>query len=235
VPTPRVDRALVVAVRRALAESADPSRSAGMAAYMKSTLPFRGVTKPARVAALRPVFAAHPVTDRGCWAATVRALYDEAVYREERYAALALLDVRAARPWRDAALVPLLEHLVVEGAWWDLVDELAARHVAPLHRAHPLELAPVIRRWAGSDDLWLRRAAVLSQLGSKGATDRVLLVDVIEANAGSREFFLRKAIGWALRDLAHHDPDWVRSYLADAGDRLAPLSRREAGKHLGVG
>ncbi len=232
-PTSRVDRALVEAVRHALAEAADPSRSAAMAAYMKSALPFLGVAKPARVAALRPVWAAHPVSDRAGWAATVRALYDEARYREERYAALALLDVRAARPWRDPALVPLLEHLVVTGAWWDLVDEVAGRHVAPLHRAHPAELAPVIRRWAVADDLWLRRTAVLSQLGSKGVTDRDLLADVIDANAASREFFLRKAIGWALRDLAHHDPAWVRGYLADAGDRLSPLSRREAGKHLG--
>jgi 3-methyladenine DNA glycosylase AlkD len=81
-------------------------------------------------------------------------------------------------------------------------------------------------------DLWLRRTAVLSQLGSTLDTDRELLADVIDANADSREFFLRKAIGWALRDLAHRDPEWVRAFLASRGDRLSPLSRREAAKHL---
>jgi len=203
-----------------------------MQAYMKSALPFYGVPKPIRTSALRPVWTAHPVTDRGTWEATVRALYDEATHREERYAALALLAVRTARPWHDVALVPLIEHLVVTGAWWDLVDEIAGRHVAPLHRADPVALAPVIRGWAQADDLWLRRTAILSQLGSGSTTDRALLVDVIAPNAESPEFFLRKAIGWALRELAHHDPDWVRAYLDEQGDALSPLSRREASKHL---
>ena len=226
------DRALVDAVRRALADVADPEQAPAMQAYMKSALPFYGVPKPIRTSALRPVWTAHPVTDRGTWEATVRALYDEATYREERYAALALLAVRTARPWRDVALVPLIEHLVVTGAWWDLVDEVAGRHVAPLHRADPVALAPVIRGWAQADDLWLRRTAILSQLGSGSTTDRALLVDVIAPNAESPEFFLRKAIGWALRELAHHDPDWVRAYLDEQGDALSPLSRREASKHL---
>ena len=110
------DHQLVTAVRDALAGAADPARAPDMQAYMKSTLPFRGVPKPVRVRVLRPVLAAHPVTDRGVWEATIRRLYDDAHYREERYAALAVLDVRAARAWRDPDLVPLLEHLVVTGA-----------------------------------------------------------------------------------------------------------------------
>ena len=117
---------------------------------MKSAMPFLGVAKPERTAALRPVWAAHPPRDRASWEATVRALYDEATHREERYAALALLTVRASRPWHDVGLVPLLEHLVVTGAWWDLVDEVAGRTVAPLHRALPEAMAPVIRRLGGA-------------------------------------------------------------------------------------
>jgi 3-methyladenine DNA glycosylase AlkD len=202
-----------------------------MQAYMKSEMPFLGVPKPARVAALRPVLAAHPVADRATWEATVRALYDDASYREERYAALALLGVRGARGWLDPDLVPLLEHLVVAGAWWDLVDDVAGHQVAPLHRAFPLETAPVVRRWSRHEDLWLRRTAILSQLGSGVATDRALLTEVIEANVASPEFFHRKAIGWALRDLAWKDPDWVRAFVT-AHPGLSPLSRREALKNL---
>jgi 3-methyladenine DNA glycosylase AlkD len=229
-----VDQELVDEVRAALRAAADPARAPARQAYMKSEMPFLGVAKPERTAALRPVWAAHPPRDRVSWEATVRALYDGATHREERYAALALLTVRVSRPWHDVGLVPLIEHLVVAGAWWDLVDLIAGRTVAPLHRALPEAMAPVIRGWAVHDDLWLRRTAVLSQLGSKLDTDRELLAHVIDANAGSREFFLRKAIGWALRDLAHRDPDWVRAFLDSRGDRLSPLSRREAAKHLGA-
>ena len=224
------DTRLVEAVRAALRGAADPSRAEGMRAYMKSDMPFLGVAKPARTTALRPLLVGLSL-DRGTWEATVRELYDAATYREERYAALALAAATVARPWHDPDLVPLLEHLVVTGAWWDLVDETAGKHVAPTHRAHPAAMAAVLRRWAVHDDLWLRRTAILGQLGSGPATDRDLLVDVISPNLERPEFWLRKAIGWALRDLAHRDPNWVRAYV-DATPALSPLSRREATKHL---
>jgi len=223
------DPALLAAVRAALREAADPSRAPAMQAYMKSALPFYGVARPQRDAALKPVWAAHPPADRGTWEASVRALYDGAAFREERYAALALL-AREKR-WRDPDAVPLIEHLVVAGAWWDLVDEIAGRTVAPLLRAHRDAMTPVVLGWSRSDDLWLRRTSVLAQLG-KGEVDRDLLTAVVLAAAPSSEFFLRKAIGWALRDLAHRDPDWVRGFLAEHGSELSPLSVREASKHL---
>jgi 3-methyladenine DNA glycosylase AlkD len=228
---PAPDRSLVLAVRAALREVADPTRAPAMQAYMKSALPFYGVAKPVRVRRLRPVLTAHPPTDRASWEATVRVLYDEASHREERYAALDLLAIRAGRPWHDPDLIPLLEHLVRAGAWWDLVDEVAGHHVAPVHRAHPVELATVVRGWSVDHDIWLRRAAVLSQLGSKDATDRNLLGDVIVANAERPEFWLRKAIGWALRDLSPHDPVWVTSFVATHPE-LSTLSRHEALRRL---
>jgi 3-methyladenine DNA glycosylase AlkD len=224
------DVALVEAIRDALRRAAEPSRADDMRAYMKSEMPFLGVPKPVRTAALRPLVAAAPA-DRATWEATVRALYDDATFREERYAALALLAARVGRPWHDPALVPLLEHLVVTGAWWDLVDETAGKHVAPTHRAHPAPMAEVLRGWSVHDDIWLRRTAILGQLGSGAEVDRALLVDVIAPNLERPEFWLRKAIGWALRELAWRDPDWVRGYV-DATPALSALSRREATKHL---
>jgi 3-methyladenine DNA glycosylase AlkD len=205
-----------------------------MARYMKSAMPYRGVTAPVLRASLRPLLARTPER-REDWEDTVRVLWDEAAFREERYAALALLEARQARRWRDPDLVPLVEHLVRTGAWWDLVDQVAGRTVAPLHREHPQALRPVVLAWSRHEDLWLRRTAVLSQLGSKAATDRDLLAEVVLANAGRREFWLRKAIGWALRDLARSDPEWVRSFLSEHGGELSPLSRREAATHLGPG
>jgi 3-methyladenine DNA glycosylase AlkD len=88
----------------------------------------------------------------------------------------------------------------------------------------------VLREWARSPDRWLRRSAIIAQLGAEERTDRALLTEVIEVNAADPEFFVRKAIGWALRDLAKTDPAWVRRFLAE--HELSPLSRREAAKHL---
>jgi len=224
------DATLLADVRVALRAAADPSRAPAMQAYMKSALPFLGVTSPARVAALRPVWAAHPLHDRAVWEATVLALFDDAAFREERYAALSLLE--RGRRWRDPAMLPLVEHLIVAGAWWDLVDEVVGRVLAPLRRAYPADVDPVVRRWSRSEDLWLRRASVLCQLGARGAVDHDLMTETLLAAAPSSEFFLRKAVGWALRDLAHHDPDWVRAFVAAHHDALSPLSRREALKNL---
>jgi 3-methyladenine DNA glycosylase AlkD len=89
-----------------------------------------------------------------------------------------------------------------------------------------------MRRWAVDDDLWVRRTAVLCQLPHKGETDAALLRDVVESNVADPSFWLRKAIGWALREYAKTDPDWVRLEVDRMGDRLSGLSRREALKHL---
>jgi 3-methyladenine DNA glycosylase AlkD len=230
--------ALVEAVRAALAGAGDPERAVQQQRYMRSSLPFRGLSSPELRALLRPVLAdpTHRVSTAAEWEATVRHLWDGAAYREERYAALALARHRSAATWRTPDALPLYRHLVVTGAWWDLVDDVASHLVAPLLREHRTEVTPAIREWAVADDLWLRRCAILSQLGSRTATDTVLLEEVIGSNVeGSpygSEFFVRKAIGWALRDHARSDPEWVRDLLVRHGDRLSGLSRREAAKHL---
>ncbi len=122
------------------------------------------------------------------------------------------------------------EEMIRTGAWWDHVDEVAHR-LAELLDAHPAELAVELRVWADDGDFWIRRAAIIAQLQRKDSTDRDLLTAAIEASIGEGEFFLRKAIGWALRDFARTDPDWVRAFV-DAHPGLSPLSRREALKHL---
>lgn len=231
-----VDRDLIVAVRAAFAEHADPERACAQQAYMKSALPFHGLTAPQCRRALKPVLAAYPQETRAGWEATVQAMYDEATHREQRYAALTLLGHRRYAAWRDPDLVPLLRHLVVTGAWWDLVDELASHRLGELHAAYPTEITPVIRTWAVQDDLWLRRAAILAQLHHRERTDTALLGQVLDANlAGSphgESFWIRKAVGWALRQHARTDDEWVRAYVTGAGEQLSALSRREALKHL---
>jgi 3-methyladenine DNA glycosylase AlkD len=191
---------------------------------MKSEMLFLGVRVPdARAVAKREA--------KGTDAATLRAaaleLWDHAAFREERYAAMALLALRPLRG--DDSLIPIVEHLVRTGRWWDFTDELAHR-LADLHDARPAETAALVRRWANDGDFWIRRIAILSQLGRGDRVDPRLLADTIEPNLDDPEFFLRKAIGWALREYARVAPEWVRTYADEHA--LSPLSRREALKHL---
>ena len=235
-PTPSAP--LVEAVRAALADAADPARAPAQQTYMKSALPFRGITAPRLAATLRPVLAdpAYRLGTRQEWEATVRSLWDDASYREERHAALALTGHRLYRAHQDPDAVPLYRHLVVTGAWWDYVDQIAAQRIGPILRAHPGTEPARMRAWARDDDLWVRRTAILCQLGSHEATDLSLLLDCIGPSVERREFFLAKAIGWALRQYAHEGPEaagWVSQVVSSYGDRMVPLSRREALKHLG--
>jgi 3-methyladenine DNA glycosylase AlkD len=154
-------------------------------------------------------------------------LWDDAGYREERYAAMSLLVTPPASV--DLAVVPLVEHMVRTGRWWDYTDELAHR-LAALHDVAPAATAALVRRWSTDADMWIRRIAIISQLGRRDRLDPELLAQVIAPNLGDGEFFIRKAIGWALREYARVEPAWVRQYV-DTHD-LSPLSRREALKHL---
>ncbi len=227
---------LVDELRSRIAEVGDADRAPQMQAYMKSALPFRGVSSVPLRAITREVVPAHPLPDRAAWQAAVLDLWDGAAYREERYAALAVAGHRRYRDFRDPASLGLYRHLVVTGAWWDLVDTIAAQHVGEVLGRFPSEVAPTIRGWALDDDLWLRRTAVLCQLKRKADTDVGLLRYALEHNAEDsvhgQEFFIRKALGWALREHARTDPDWVRAFVAEHEAQLSGLTRREALKHL---
>ena len=118
--------------------------------------------------------------------------------------------------------------MVVTGAWWDYVDEVAARRVGPILRSDPTGVTPILRGWARDPDLWRRRVAIIAQLGSREATDTELLAYVVDANLSDPDFFIRKAIGWALREHTKTDPAWVRHFVAARAGLMAPLSRREA-------
>ncbi len=241
------DTELVSTLREVVASSADPARAGAMQAYMKSAMPYRGVSAPVLRAALRPVLSAHPLPDEETWQATVLELWEGAAFREERYAALALARHRFYREHQQVHTLDLYEHLIRTGAWWDLVDETAGHLVRDLLLNHREEVTPVMRVWAVADDLWVRRAAIICQVGARDRCDHDLLAEVIEDNLdGSsrttpalspygQEFFIRKAIGWALRDHARTDPEWVRAFVSSHDDTLSGLSKREGLKHLGAG
>jgi 3-methyladenine DNA glycosylase AlkD len=237
-PAGTVRHDVIDAVCRELEKAGDPARAKGQQAYMKSVMAFRGVTAPQLKAALRPLLAdpAYRLAGRDEWEATIRGLWDGAQFREERYAAMAISGHSLYRPWaQDRLSMPLYLYLIETGAWWDFVDEIASRRVGPVLRAHPGPEADRMRSWAIAENLWVRRAAILSQLSSKGETDRQLLLDCITPNMSDQEFFIRKAIGWSLRQYAHAGAaaaDWVSHTVDQLGHQLSPLSRREALKNL---
>lgn len=208
---------LVGEIRLALEAAADPAKAPAMQKYMKSDMPFLGVQRGPLTKALRPILR-QDIPRAQALAASV-TLWDQATYREHRYAALAVL----RRQTLTSADEPLLRHLIVSGAWWDLVDETATKLVGPLRESLDM------RAWARDPDLWIRRASIICQV-SNHPKDPDLLRDTIEPNTGDRTFWITKAIGWALRDYAYIDAQWVRAFVDS--HELAPLSVREATKHL---
>jgi 3-methyladenine DNA glycosylase AlkD len=223
---------LVVAIRDGLAAAADPERAPGMQAYMKSDMPYRGVTSPINKPIFKKAIEDHPLPDASAWADTVRRLFNKASYREEWYGALAVLDHRLYREHRTLNALPLYEELIVGGAWWDVVDEVATGSLRELLVADPEVMGRQMREWSVSPNLWKRRSSIICQVGRRRSIDLRLLYDCIEPNLADRDFFIRKAIGWALRDYAWVDPDEVVRYVTVNEARLSGLSRREALKNV---
>jgi 3-methyladenine DNA glycosylase AlkD len=226
------DRRLIAAIRRELRVHADPAKAPAMQAYMKSAMPYYGVNSSEQTAIWRRVFRDHVVRDEAAWQATVLDLWRSARFREERYAAIALTGDRAYRAYQTLETLPLYEELIVTGAWWDYVDVIAGKRIGALLARFPREMKPVVRAWSRSPDLWKRRTTILAQLGFKETTDLRLLYACIEPNFADREFFIRKAIGWALRQYAWTDPQAVQRYVRANRDRLSGLSVREALKNI---
>ena len=200
---------------------------------MKSTMPFYGIPMPVLRKTCREVFAAHPLGDAAAWRTAAEQLWHRATRRESRHAAIELLAwPRYQKRFLDLDALPLLRHMIVTGAWWDYVDALAINHVGPLLRDHRNVMTPTLLEWSRDDDLWIRRSAILAQLKHRADTDLDLLFFAIEGSIADNDFFARKAIGWALRELSKTLPDVVTSYVAENEVRLSGLTKREALKAL---
>ncbi|MDC8756741.1 DNA alkylation repair protein [Janthinobacterium fluminis] len=220
-------------IQAALADSADAGRAASMRAYMRGQFDFLGVPTPARRAATRAPLSALKGAGADALLEHACALW-QLPQREYQYLALDLL----AMHWKelDASHLPALLALAQRRAWWDSVDGVAAIVGDLLRRekTHGRDAHGSMDAALGHADLWVRRIAMTHQLGWRGDTDAARLFAYALALAPETEFFIQKALGWGLRDYAWHDPAAVRGFLAASGERLAPLSRREAGKHLSL-
>ncbi len=220
-------------VRGELSRRGLPARAVGARAYMKSEMPFHGVAAGGTREVARAALGRFPFADAAAWRAGIRALWRDAAFREERYVAIEILKAPRYREFLDLDALPVLAEIIAVGAWWDYVDAVATRPLGELLARHPTAMRRTLRAWSKGESLWLRRAAILAQLNFKERTDRALLVRLIEPSLASREFFLAKAIGWALRQFARTDPVWVRAYVEEHRALLAPLAIRQALLRIG--
>ncbi len=220
---------LVDSIRSSLRSSGDAERAVGARKYMKSEMPSLGVRVPEVRSIVKAAAREFPVSSPDELRDAVLQLWRDAEAREERYAAIDLTGLRMVK--EDLDMLPVYEEIIRTGAWWDLVDGVSPR-ICALLLAHRSTMTPLLLRWAEDNDMWIRRAAITAQLGAKSMTDHGLLAAVIEPNLDSREFFIRKAIGWALREYSKSDPDWVRAFAARHASSLSPLSLREATRLL---
>jgi len=219
-------------IRSRLRQAADPTRAPQMQAYMKSTMPYLGVASPVHKRICKEALSAHRLESFEDWTNVALELWRGARFREERYAAIAVTGAPQYRSFNTFAAMPMHEEMIVTGARWDYVDTIAGHQVGDVLRAEPRRMKPLMRRWARDANMWKRRTAILSQLGFKHDTDLELLYACIEPNLADREFFIRKAIGWALRQYAWTNPREVSRYVREHRTALSPLSMREALKNI---
>lgn len=214
-------------LKRRFAEAGDPAVSEGQMAYMRNQFSFYGLKAPVWVGLFREYVAEAGYPAYGGQLETiVRQAYREE-YRELHYIALQIIEKTQKKSGAD--LVDLLEELIRKNSWWDTVDWIA-KLVGIHFERYPDQIGPITERWMASGELWLQRVALIYQLRYKERTDTRRLFRYILQVADSKEFFLQKAAGWALRQHAKTDPALVAAFIEK--ERLPALTKREARKQL---
>jgi 3-methyladenine DNA glycosylase AlkD len=198
-----------------------------MEAYMRNQFPFLGIKTPERKAIFREFLKQYSQPELEDLPAIVKELWHQPE-REFQYIALALLEKQLKN--LDPSYLLLLEELIVEKSWWDTVDAIASNFIGKLLLKYPDEIEPYTRKWIMDENIWLNRTSILYQLSYKAKTDEVRLYEYILQHNESEEFFIQKAIGWALREYSKTAPESVVKFIEK--EELKPLSKREGLKYL---
>ncbi len=219
----------LAALRSAFEAAAEPSNVEPMRAYMKGQFDFFGLKTPERRAITKPLVGEAKKSDADLLLAFAEACWRESE-REFHYAGADCL--RAGAKHLRSSDLRRVRALIQEHSWWDTIDGLAAWVVGPMVAADS-ELSFVMDDWIDDPDMWVARTAILHQLSFKQSTDGERLFRYCDARASDTEFFIRKALGWALRQYARFEPEAVALYVAENDDVLSGLTKREALKHIG--
>ena len=218
---------LVKNIITAFEANIDDEAAIGMKAYMKDQFEFLGIKKPVRGELEKAYRIPYRELSGDEWPVVVQQLWKQP-FREYQYAAIELMRLRAKE--LDASHLPLLEEMISKKSWWDSVDAIATNLVGELLKKHPELRMGVVEKWTGTGNFWFQRTCIIFQMKYGAKTDKKLLFELCTRYAGEKEFFLRKAIGWALRQYSKYDPESVRKYVNK--QPLSGLSLREASKYL---
>ena len=219
----------VLSLKKLFEQNANPAQAGPMKKYMRDQFEYLGIKSPQMAALNKEFIKEYGLPPIGQLNTIVRELWS-LPQREFQYAAMSLMGRLEKKV--EPEFISIIEYLLVTKSWWDTVDALAGHAVGTQFKRFPDVREKYLKKWRKSDNFWLRRTTLLFQLGYKKETDFDLLCELIKENLGSDEFFINKAIGWALRQYAHTNPAPVKKFVK-ATKELHPLSRREALKNIG--
>jgi len=218
---------VVMELRHVFEQAGNASNAAAMRKYMKNHFDYHGIKKPLRVEIQQPFLAVCSKLNFEQMDPLIRELWQQPE-REYQYLAIQILD--KAKVWKTKKSIELLEWLLVNKSWWDSVDAIAVKLIGPYMKTFPGKRNLYMNKWRNSDNMWLQRTTLIFQLKYGEAIDKKLLFEIIEQFSTSKEFFLKKAIGWALRELSYYDPQEVIEFCNT--HTLQALSVREAYKAM---
>lgn len=218
---------LLTALEDAFVSAADPALAGPMSAYMKHQFPFYGIKSPLRNSLSKPLIRACRPQNAAELRSILRQLWAKPE-REWKYTAILLAESNQ-KLWTEDFIADF-EYMIREQSWWDTVDGISSALIAPYFKMYPTNRYRILSSWEKSENMWLVRVCIIHQLKYRGATDLEYLSGIISRHAHSSEFFIQKAIGWALRQYARTNPDWVRRFVKE--HNIKPLSKREALKHI---
>jgi 3-methyladenine DNA glycosylase AlkD len=221
------EKELLQQLQADMGKAGNNSESVAMAAYMKNNFPFLGIKQPLRKTVSKPIIKELAKLPPDRFQFIVKHLWD-LPEREFQYCATDLLEL-CIKKW-DEDFIETIEWLIVNKSWWDTVDVIASHFAGGYFKRFPEHRINVVQKWSNSKNMWLNRTAILFQLGYKKETDVELLFNIILQHKNSNEFFIQKAIGWALREYSYRDANGVIDFVAK--NELKPLSRREALKAI---
>jgi len=225
--TDRLIHPYILPVVNAFEMVSDAEKAVYMEAYMRNQFPFLGIKSPERRMITNSHMKTTPLLSEKELVVVVKQLW-KMKEREYQYFGQELIGYHK-KIW-SKNIIKLIEHCIVNKSWWDTVDTLSMEGTGPYFNKFPGEIVAITGRWNSSDNIWLNRSSLLFQKSYKKKLDTVLMSAYINNLSHSSEFFIQKAIGWMLREYGKTDPGWVREFIRK--NKIAPLSKREAMKHL---
>ena len=217
----------LIPIQRKFKQESNAENAKGMKAYMLNQFDFWGLKTPERRRSSKDHFRNHPINDLAELELIVKECFN-LPQREYQYLGIELFAFHK-KLWKRSS-IKLMEYCLMNKSWWDSVDHIASDWLGAYFNLFPEQIIPVTSKWNTSENMWLQRSSILFQKTYKKDTDTELLTKYILHCAGSKEFFIRKAIGWALREYSKTNPDWVKKFVTQ--HTLSPLSKREALKRV---